>query len=430
MQNITSKKGGLVSLSPLFVFIALYFTTSIISGDFYKMPISVAFLLTGIYAVGIGGGRKLKTNIEIFGRGASKGNIMLMLWIFIMAGAFANSAKEIGSIDATVSLMLSIMPDSLIVPSLFLSTCLISMSIGTSVGTIMALVPIAAGLAESTGMDVAMMTGVVVGGAFFGDNLSFISDTTIAATNSQECSMSDKFRVNIFITVPAAMAILCLYTVMGFESHATVRPGDAPLLMVLPYIVVLATAIMGVDVFVILTLGIALTGVIGICTATTDVYGWLAMMGSGIMSMGELVIITMLAGGIFEIVRRRGGIDYIINGISRRIHGKRMAETVIGALVATVDLCTANNTVAIISVGNIARQISQRFGLDNRKAACLLDTCSCCIQGILPYGAQLLLAGGLAGLSPVQIIPYTYYNMALAVCVALSIIFRYPRRYS
>lgn len=428
---MTNNKKGLTALSPLLFFLAIYLATSIISGDFYSIPISVAFMLSSIYAVGIHSiERGLKKSVNLFSRGASAPNIMLMLWIFILAGAFANAAKTIGAVDATVNLMLSVLPDNLVLPGLFLATCFISLSIGTSVGTIVALVPIAAGLAQSTDTSVALMTAVVVGGAFFGDNLSFISDTTIAATSTQGCKMNDKFRVNFFITLPAAIITLALYVFLGQEMQPLVNVHGINYLKILPYIAVLSTAIAGMNVMLVLTIGLAITGVIGVLDGSFDVFEWFHSMGDGILSMGELIIITMLAGGVFEIVQKKGGIDFIIAKTTAGIKGKRGAEAVIGLMVAIVDLCTANNTVAIISTGNIARRISERFELDKRKVASLLDTCSCCAQGFIPYGAQMLMAAGLTQLNPVRIMPYLFYPMALTLCVVVAIVFRLPRRYS
>ena len=428
---IMRDKQGLLALSPLMAFIGIYLAASVASGDFYKIPISVAFLLASIYAIGISSYKgKLQKSVELFGRGASKPNIMMMLWIFILAGAFANSAKAIGSVDATVNLMLSILPSNMVLPGIFLATCFISLSIGTSVGTIVALVPIATGLAESTGINLEFMTAIVVGGAFFGDNLSFISDTTIAATSSQGCSMKDKFRVNFFITLPAAIAVLAIYTFMGIDLHPTIGTHGTNYIKVIPYLAVLATAIMGLNVMLVLVVGIMLTAVIGLSVHTINMFEWFQAIGDGIMGMGELIIVTMLAGGMFEIVRSMGGIDYIISKISSHIHGKRGAEAVIGLLVAVTDVCTANNTVSIISVGNIARKISEKYGIDRRKTASLLDTCSCCMQGIIPYGAQMLMASGLAKLNPIGIIPYLYYPFALFLCVVAAIALRLPRRFS
>ncbi len=421
---------GLIALSPLGVFIVLYLVTSIIAGDFYKVPITVAFMVSSIYAVIIHGGRPLRERIDIFSRGAATGQMMLMIWIFVLAGAFANSAKMMGSIDATVNLTLSLLPPQMLLAGLFVAACFISISIGTSVGTIVALTPIAAGVAQQTGTDVALMTAVVVGGSLFGDNLSFISDTTIVATSSQGCRLSDKFRVNSFIVVPAAIVILIVYIFMGSGISAPQHIADVQWVKVIPYLAVLITAIFGMNVMAVLTLGIILTGVIGLLTGSFDIFGWMKSIGDGIIGMGELIIITMMAGGMLELIKQQGGIDFIIRRMTRHIHGKRGAELSIGALVAMVDVCTANNTVAIITVGGIAKQIGDKYGVDNKKAASILDTFSCAVQGVIPYGAQLLMAAGLASLNPVNIIPYLYYPMAIGIAALLSILLRYPRRYS
>ena len=423
-------KKGLIALSPLMVFIALYLVTSIIAGDFYKVPITVAFMVSSIYAVTIHGGRPLKERIDIFSHGAAAGQMMLMIWIFILAGAFANSAKVMGSIDATVNLTLSVLPPQMLLAGLFLAACFISISIGTSVGTIVALTPIAAGVANQTGTDIAMMTAVVVGGSFFGDNLSFISDTTIVATSTQGCRLSDKFRVNSFIVVPAAVVIFIVYVLMGSSVHAPQDVGTVEWVKVIPYLIVLVTAVFGMNVMGVLTLGIVLTGIIGLMTGAFDVFGWFKAMGDGIIGMGELIIITMMAGGMLELIKQQGGIDFIIERMTRKIHGKRGAELSIGALVALVNVCTANNTVAILTVGGIAKQIGDRYGVDNKKAASILDTFSCFVQGLIPYGAQLLMAAGLAALNPASIIPYLYYPFAIGIAAILSILLRYPRRYS
>lgn len=429
MEKVSHRK-GLLALSPLILFILLYLVTSIIVGDFYKMPITVAFLFSSIYAVAVSGGYTLERRIEAFSRGAGTQNMMLMLWIFVLAGAFANAAKTMGSIDATVNLTLSFLPGNMILAGLFVAACFISLSIGTSVGTIVALVPIASGLALSTGASVPLLTAVVVGGAFFGDNLSFISDTTVVATSSQGCKMNDKFKVNSYIVVPAAVIILLLYVFIGHDISSPADEPEFSWLKVIPYIAVLLTAIVGVNVMAVLTVGLLLTGVIGISDGTYDLFGWLSAMGTGIVGMGELIIITMLAGGLLEVVRMNGGIDYIIRGMTTRISSKRGAELTIGLLVSVVDFCTANNTVAIITVGPIARQIGQRFNLDPRKCASILDTFSCFMQGIIPYGAQLLMAAGLAMLNPIEIIPYLYYPFAIGLAALMAILFRYPRKYS
>jgi len=423
-------KKGIIALSPLLVFIVLYLVTSIIARDFYKVPITVAFMVASIYAVIMAGGIPLRKRIDIYSRGAGTGQMMLMIWIFILAGAFANSAKAMGSIDATVNLALTLLPANMLLAGLFLAACFISLSVGTSVGTIVALTPIAAGVASQTGTALPLMVAVVVGGSFFGDNLSFISDTTIVATSTQGCRLSDKFRVNSYIVIPAAIAILAIYVVMGLHTQAPQKVGPVSLLKVVPYLVVLLTAVCGMNVMAVLTLGIALTGAIGLIDGSFDFYGWMGSMGQGIVGMGELIIITMMAGGLLEIIKHQGGIDFLIQRMTRHIHTKRGAELAIAALVSLVDLCTANNTVAIITVGGIAKQIGDRFGVDNRKCASILDTFSCMMQGLIPYGAQMLMAAGLAALNPISILPYLYYPMAIGFTALLAILLRYPKHVS
>ena len=412
------------------VFVLFYLVTSIIPGDFYKIPITVAFLVSSCYAIIISGGKPLMQRINTYSRGAATEQMMLMIWIFILAGAFAYSAKMMGSIDATVNLTLSLLSPQMLLAGMFLAACFISLSIGTSVGTIAALVPIAAGVANETGTDVAMMTAIIVGGSFFGDNLSFISDTTIMATQTQGCRLSDKFRVNSFIVAPAALAILIIYLIMGQGVSAPAHVASVEWVKVIPYLTVLVSAIIGMNVMGVLMMGLLLTGIIGILTGTFDIYGWFGAMGEGILSMGELIIVTMMAGGMLELIREQGGIVFLIRLLTRRVNSKRGAELSIAVLVSLVDICTANNTVAILTVGGISKQIGDRYGVDNKKCASILDTFSCMVQGVIPYGAQLLIAAGLASLNPVSILPYLYYPLALGIVALLSILFRYPKRYS
>jgi len=420
---------GLLALSPLFVFATLYLVTSFVARDFYKVPITVAFMASSVYAIAITKG-KLRRRINVFSRGAGSPEMMLMIWIFVLAGAFANTAKVMGSIDATVQFTLSYLPSQMLLAGLFLASCFISLSIGTSVGTIVALTPIAAGIATQTGATVPMITAVVVGGSFFGDNLSFISDTTIIATQTQGCKLSDKFRVNSFIVLPAALLVLGAYIVMGQGMSSPSAIPSADFLKVLPYLVVLVTAIAGLNVIVVLVIGIALSGIIGIANGSFGVFGWFKAMGDGIVGMGELIIITLMAGGLLEVIKHNGGIKFIIENQLRHVRSKRGAELSIAALVSIVNVCTANNTVAIITVGGIAKKIGDKFLLDPRKCASLLDTFSCFTQGLIPYGAQLLMAAGLASVNPVSIVPYLYYPMAIGVAALLAIFFRYPKRYS
>lgn len=429
-----SNKKGLLALSPLILLIAMIaLFTGYSAEESHKntsLSLTVAFMISSIYAVAISGGMPIKKRIDTYSRGAGANNLMLMLWIYVLAGAFAASAKAMGAVDATVNLALSLLPASMILPGLFLAACFISLSIGTSVGTIVALVPIAAGLAHSVDANLALTVAIIVGGAYFGDNLSFISDTTVVATQTQGCQMSDKFRVNALIVIPAAIIILIIYGVLGAGTKAPTHIDAVQYMKVLPYIVVLVTAIAGMNVMAVLTLGSILCGIIGIIDGGYDIFGWFSAMGNGVIGMGELIIIAMMAGGMLEIIRENGGIDFIISKITAHVNSKRGAELSIAALVSMVNICTANNTVAILTVGNISKKIGDKFGVDNRKAASILDTFSCTIQGLIPYGVQMLLAAGLSGLSPLDIIPYLYYPMAIGLAALFAILFRYPRRFS
>ena len=429
-----SNKKGLLALSPLILLIAMIaLFTGYSAEESHKdtsLSLTVAFMISSIYAVAISGGMPIRKRIDTYSRGAGANNLMLMLWIYVLAGAFAASAKAMGAVDATVNLALSLLPASMILPGLFLAACFISLSIGTSVGTIVALVPIAAGLAHSVDANLALTVAIIVGGAYFGDNLSFISDTTVVATQTQGCQMSDKFRVNALIVIPAAIIILIIYGILGAGTKVPTHIDAVLYMKVLPYIVVLVTAIAGMNVMAVLTLGSILCGIIGIIDGGYDIFGWFSAMGNGVIGMGELIIIAMMAGGMLEIIRENGGIDFIISKITAHVNSKRGAELSIAALVSMVNICTANNTVAILTVGNISKKIGDKFGVDNRKAASILDTFSCTIQGLIPYGVQMLLAAGLSGLSPLDIIPYLYYPMAIGLAALFAILFRYPRRFS
>ena len=419
---------GWLALSPLAVFLATYLVTSIVCRDFYKVPVASAFLLASIYALLITPG-KISDRIGIFSSGAGDKNVLLMIWIFIMAGAFAASAKAIGSVEATVNLTLRILPGKLILAGLFLAACFISMSIGTSVGTIVALLPIASGISTQAEISLPMITALIVGGAFFGDNLSFISDTTIAATTTQGCSMSDKFKANIWIAGPAAIIVTAIYIFIGFNLDVHPQIGSIDIVKLVPYLTVIVLAILGVNVLVVLTIGLALCAAIGFAGGMSWT-GFLEEIGGGIAGMGDLIIVTMLAGGMLEIIRHNGGIKFIINGLTKGIKGRRGAEFSIAGLVGISNFCTANNTIAILTTGNIAKNISERFGVDPRKSASILDTFSCVVQGVIPYGAQLLMASSLVGIPATTIIPSLYYPVTLLGVACLSILLRFPKKYS
>lgn len=418
------------ALLPLGVFLLSYLAVSCMAGDFYKMPITVAFVISSIVAIAISKGGPLNNRIEQFCRGAANSNIMLMIIIFILAGAFAQTAKEMGAVDATVNLTMSFLPGNLLAAGIFIAACFISISVGTSVGTIVALAPVAVGIAEKAGMPDALMLGVVVSGAMFGDNLSFISDTTIVATRTQGCEMQDKFKVNFRIALPAALVVTLLYIISGLGVNETYQPESIEWIKVLPYLVVLITAVAGMNVMLVLVVGILLSGFTGLFTGTFDIWAWNAAMGNGIIGMGELIIVTLLAGGMLEMIRYNGGIEWIIRKLTARINSPRGAETSIAGLVCFANLCTANNTIALIMSGPIAKDIATRFHIDPRRSASLLDIFSCFVQGIIPYGAQILMAAGLGATSPIAIMQYLYYPYLLGLAAALAILFQYPRKYS
>ena len=449
-------KKGLLALTPLLVFLGVYLVTSILIKDFYKVPVASAFLLASVYAVLISRG-SLRERIDIFSEGAGNSKVLLMVWIFILAGAFAQTAKDIGAIDATVNLTLKVIPSSMLFAGLFFTACFISMSVGTSVGTIVALAPIATGIAQEAGFSEAFMAAIIVGGAFFGDNLSFISDTTIAATKALDCAMKDKFKANIRIVAPAVLLVFAIYVIKGIGVDVDVDPGAAEPVKLIPYLLVLVLALAGMDVLMILSLGIGVNLLIGLLTGSLGWADWLSSVGEGIGGMGSLIIVTLLAGGMMALIRAGGGLEWIVGTLTRRLapapavhdapaagsssvatspaapgapsrRQRRGAELSIAALVSLANLCTANNTIAIITVGGIAKDIADRFSLDRRRVASILDTFSCFVQGLIPYGAQLLMASGLAGVGAAAIIRYLYYPFALGF-VALAAIFLPSRRH-
>lgn len=426
-MSILHKK-GLLSLSPIIVLLVVYLAGALLAGDFYRIPIGVAFVTAAIYAIAITRGDSLYKRVEIFSQGAANSNIMYMVWIFVLAGIFAESAKEMGAVDATVQLTLRFVPDAFLPAGIFIAACFISMSVGTSVGTIVALTPVVSGLAEQMGCDVAWAVAIVVGGAFFGDNLSFISDTTIAATQSQGCKMRDKFRTNLLVVLPAALATLGIYFFADMSEGAVAIAESAEWFRALPYVVVIICALAGINVLGVLMIGILVVNIIGFACGSFDVVSAFAAAGEGMGSMLELILVTLLAGGLMNVVKSGGGFDYLIALLTRRIGGRRTAEASIVALTALTNLCTANNTIAILTAGPIARDIAARFGVSPRRSASLMDTASCFVQGVIPYGAQLLMASGLAAVSPLQIIPHLYYPVGIGIMLILAILFQFPRK--
>lgn len=415
-------KKGILAISPLILFLVMYLVGSLVLDDFYKVPLIISFAVSSIYAVAISRKIPFEERIEIFNRGAGQSNIILMIAIFVLAGAFANTAKGMGCVEETVNLTLLLLPANMILAGLFLASCFVSMSIGTSVGTIAALTPIALGIANATGSDVAMITAIIVGGSFFGDNLSFISDTTVAATQSQNCRMKDKFLENIRIVAPAALLTMLIYIYKGIGVANNLQIDGIDFIKIIPYFMVIILSILGVHVLKVLTLGVVLSGVIGIFNGSYDLFSLFESINKGIFAMDELIIVTLIAGGLLTLIKENGGIDFIISVILSKVKKAKGAEFSIGILVALVNVCTANNTVAILTVGSIANNIAKQFNVSGRRAASLLDTFSCMTQGLLPYGAQILIASGLAAISPVSIISNLYYPVLLGIVTIISII--------
>ena len=425
-QEVVSARRGVMALSPLLFFLLFYLGSSILLRDFYAVSITVAFCLTAIYAMVLPDGLSLERRLETFARGAGDSNVLLMIWVFILAGIFSSVAQAIGAIDATVGLLLSLLPSRVMYAGLFVVSCFISFALGSSVGTIAALVPIASGMATEMGGGAGLITAIIVGGAFFGDNLSFISDTTIAATRTIGVRMRDKFRANILIALPAALVTAVLYLLLGQDVPEVALSTTGSWYLMLPYLAVILLAVSGVNVLVSLTAGILLSVLVGLGTGTIAPVEVMAKAGEGISGMSDLIIVTLLAGGLLELIRQRGGIDFIVERLTRRVSGKRSGELSFAALVGLANGCTANNTIAILTTGGIVRDLGARLEIDPRRTASILDISSCIVQSVLPYGAQMLIASGLTGLSVTEILPYMYYPMILSGMLLLSILLRFP----
>ncbi|WP_305456323.1 Na+/H+ antiporter NhaC family protein [Photobacterium leiognathi] len=439
-QNIPPSALALLPLGiflALFIGVGTYLTMQGVDFAFYQLPAPVAALPAVVVAILLSK-EKLNKAIEQFIRGVGHSDIIAMCMIYLLAGAFASVAKASGGVDATVNLGLALIPASMILPGLFVISAFIATAMGTSMGTIAAVAPVALGIAQASGMDVALTAGVVLSGAMFGDNLSIISDTTIAATRSQGCQMKDKFRENVKIAIPAAIAAIVLFT---FNSSVTQLPETSPIewLKVMPYITILVLAVSGVNVFVVLSVGILLAGGVGLTSVADysltnfgkDIYG-------GFGNMQEIFLLSMLIGGISELMRQQGGLAFLTQSISRLINvfsskhkaseNLRASEFGIAGLVSLTNFCTANNTVAIIVSGGVARELADENGVTPRRSASLLDIFSCVIQGVLPYGAQALLLGSVFELSPLDVVAHSYYCFFLAIAAIVAIVMKHPSR--
>ena len=418
-------KGRAIALLPIGVFLIIFLGAGIVFEDFYAMPAIVAFLIALFVAFLQNKELSFNKKIEVIAKGVGEENIITMSLIFLCAGGFSGAVTAAGGVDSTVNLGLSLIPAHFAVAGLFLIGCFISVSMGTSMGTIAALAPIAVGISEKTGFALSICIGAVVCGAMFGDNLSMISDTTIAAVKTQGCEMKDKFKANFFIVLPAAIITVLIFWLatrnMSFQLEENLNYS---LWEVLPYMVVLLGALIGINVFVVLISGIVISLIVGVSMGHIALSEMFQVVGSGVTSMYDITVISIIVACIVSLVKEHGGIQFILNLIKSNISGRRGAEFGIALLALFVDACTANNTVAIVMTGPIAKEISEEFDVDPRRSASLLDMFTSVGQGIIPYGAQLLSAATLTGLTPLQIIPNLYYPLLMGVCGVLAIIFR------
>lgn len=416
-----NRKGSFLALIPLVIFMIVYLGASIFLKDFYAMSVLVPGLIAAIIAIFMNRKRGFENNLSIFCKGAGHPDIILMVFIFILAGVFAQIAKAMGAVESTVNLGLTILPSNILIAGMFLISSFIAISLGTSMGTIASIAPIAIGISEKTGIVLPLILGAVVGGAMFGDNLSMISDTTIAATKTQGCKMRDKFKTNFKVILPAAIIVIILYVFLGSGANSSVGEYQYNLIKVIPYLGILIAALLGTNVILVLTGGIILAIIIGIFTNSLTINLLIESISTGISGMSELIIISIIIGGTVQVIKENGGIDFILNLITRKIKSKKGAELGIGALVSLVDICTANNTIAIVTVGPIAKNISDEYDLEPKKVAGILDMFSCAIQGIIPYGAQLLSASSIAAISPFAIMKYLFYPYLMGISAFLFI---------
>lgn len=425
---MNKQKGNIIALFPLLVFVLLFVGSGAVTGDFSYMPLNIAIVIASAVALLMNRKEKLTAKIEVFAKGAGHPNIMLLVMIFILAGAFAQTAEAMGAVEATVNMGLSFIPSSLLMVGLFIVGCFISISMGTSMGTVAALAPIGIGIAEQTGLPMALAMATVIGGAMFGDNLSMISDTTIAAVRTQQTKMSDKFKVNFFIILPGVLAtIIIIYFLSAGTSIDTLGDYSYDLVKVLPYIAVLVTALIGVDVLIVLFGGTILAGMIGLADGSFTFTEFIQAVSQGIISMEDLAIVAILIGGMIGIIQHNGGIQWLLNFVTSKIKSKKGAEFGIAGLVSVTDLATANNTISIIVTGPLAKDIADEYDIDPRKSASLLDIFASCFQGLVPYGGQILVASGLAAISPLSILPYSIYPVMLGICGIIAILTGFPR---
>lgn len=423
-----TKKGNAWALIPLIIFVGMFLGVGIITGDFTTMPLNVAILVATIVGLVLNRKESFQKKVEIFTKGAGHSNIILMMLIFLLAGAFSQTTEDMGGVKSTVNLGLSLIPENLTIVGLFVICMFVSLSMGTSVGTVAAIAPVGFGLSQATDVSAAITMATVVGGAMFGDNLSMISDTTIAAVRTQKTKMSDKFKVNIKIVLPGAIftVIVLWFLTNGAQIDAS-KSYDYDLIKVVPYLFVLILALFGVNVIIVLIGGIILSAIIGLFYGTFDWIGLLSSISKGIIGMEDIAIIALLIGGLVALIQHNGGITWLLNFVRNRVKSKRGAELGIAGLVSVADISTANNTISILMAGPLAKDISDEYGVDPRKSASILDMFASCFQGLLPYSPQLIAAAGVASISPFELVPYAIYPMILGICALIAIAFRLPR---
>ena len=421
------KKGNPWALLPFVVFLCLFIGSGIVLDDFYAFPVVVAIAIAGAVALAMNRKESFEKKVEIFCKGAGNSNVMLMVIIFLLAGAFSSTASGMGAVDATVNFALSIIPANLLVVGLFVIACFISLAMGTSVGTIVALAPIGLGIGEQTELALPLIMASIIGGAMFGDNLSFISDTTITAVRTQGTEMKDKFKANFFIVLPAAIVTCIILAVLTAGETAVVETADFDWYKIIPYVFVIVFALIGMNVFIVLVSGIGLAGIVGLIDGSYSLMQMIQAIGDGMAGMFEMAFLAILIAGMVEVIKHNGGIDYLLNIATRKIKSKRDAQFAMAGLVSLTDLSTANNTIAILIAGPLAKNIADEYGIEPRKSASIIDIFSCAVQGIIPYGAQLIVAAGVAGISPVLIMQYAFYPVLIAICAIIAILIGFPK---
>ncbi|AIM15802.1 Na+/H+ antiporter NhaC family protein [Neobacillus sedimentimangrovi] len=422
------KKGNPWALIPFVVFLILFIGSGVITGDFYAFPVIVAITISSAVALAMNPKEPFTQKVDIFCRGAGNSNVMLMVVIFLLAGAFSEVAKGMGAVDSAVNLALSFVPQNLLIVGLFIIACFISLSMGTSMGTIVALAPIGVGISEQTDFSMALVMGAIVGGSMFGDNLSFISDTTITAVRSQGAEMKDKFKVNFWIVLPAAIVTCIIFGAITLGETTQVEHLKYNWISIVPYVLVIIFALAGMNVFLVLASGIILAGAIGLTDGSYHVMSLFGKISEGMSGMYEMAFLAILIAGMVEIIKFNGGIDFLLQLATRRIKSKKGAEFSIAGLVGLTNLSTANNTISILIAGPLAKNIAEQYGIEPRKSASILDIFSCTIQGLLPYGAQFLAAASIAKISPVSILQYAYYPILIGICGICAILIGYPAK--